>query len=191
MAFIPDKRLDVEKAIQAAGVILRREGNTASRLRLLKLLYIADRRSLERFGRPIVGSKIVAMKNGPLHSQILDLLNGNCVGESRWASYFQNQGVLVQLVQQPDVGLLSRSELDLLEEVTKELSEMDDWEIVEATHRFPEWQKLYPDPSENTSRHIPISEILAAVGRDADRNEISQDFVDDDAFGRFFAETNP
>ncbi|MEI8371389.1 MAG: hypothetical protein WCJ35_00990 [Planctomycetota bacterium] len=40
-------RLDTEKAIQAVGVPLRRDGKRASRLRLLKLLYIADRISLD------------------------------------------------------------------------------------------------------------------------------------------------
>lgn len=59
--------LDVEKAIQAVGVLLRREGKRASRLRLLKLLYIADRISLQKTGTPILGSKVVALKHGPVH----------------------------------------------------------------------------------------------------------------------------
>jgi hypothetical protein len=188
MAIVPDKQIDVAKAVQAAGVILRLEGKTASRLRLLKLLYIADRLSFERFGRAIIGSKMVAMKNGPLHSHVLDLLNGKFVGEDRWASCFENQGVLVNLVQQPDVGLLARCEIDLLEEVTKKFAEQDDWEIVETTHGFAEWQKQYPDPKENTSRRIPVGDILEAVGRGADAKEIAQDHADDEAFNRFFAE---
>jgi len=40
-------RLDSEKAIQAVGVLLRHDGKRASRPRLLKLLYIADRISLD------------------------------------------------------------------------------------------------------------------------------------------------
>jgi len=55
------QKLDIEKAIQATAVLLRQEGKRASRLRLLKLLYIADRNALQKTGSPILGSKIVAM----------------------------------------------------------------------------------------------------------------------------------
>jgi uncharacterized phage-associated protein len=182
MAYVPDKQFDLEKAIQAVGVVLRHEGLTSDRVRLLKLLYIADRRSLEKFGRPIIGSKMVALPYGPLHSHILDLIHDKHVGTSRWASFFRNHGVRVELVQQPDVGLLSKQEIDLLAEVAIEFAETDDWDLVhKVTHKFVEYGR-------NIGARIPIGDILDAVGRGADTNQIAQDVTDSEAFNRFFAE---
>jgi len=45
-----------------------------------------------------------------------------------------------------------------------------------------EWQKSYPDPSENTSRPIQLEFLIAAVGRSADQSEIVQDMNDSEAF---------
>ena len=55
----------IEKAIQAAGVLLEQhEHQQMEYIRLLKLLYIADRESVGETGRPILGSKIVARRKG-------------------------------------------------------------------------------------------------------------------------------
>ena len=111
------KRLDVEKAIQAVGVLLRREGKRAGRLRLLKLLYIADRTSLMKTGCQILGSRIVAMKHGPLHSEVLDLINGDHIRAPQWSRYFRNVGYTVVLAEEPAIGKLSRFEIELLNQV--------------------------------------------------------------------------
>ncbi len=181
-------RLDVQKAIQAVGVLLRREGKRASRLRLLKLLYIADRIALQQAGCPILGSRIVAMKHGPIHSAILGLINGSHSEEPAWSRHFRTVGRDVVLEEEPAVGKLSRWEIALLNRVVDERSHLSDWDIAEETHGFEEWQKRYPDPNENTSRPIEMELWIAAVGRGPDEAEIIQDLEDSQAFRRFFAE---
>ena len=65
------------KIVEAAAVLLRSsQHGRMGRLRLLKLLYIADRESLRETGRPIVGTKLVAMDLGPVHSEVYDLIKG-------------------------------------------------------------------------------------------------------------------
>jgi uncharacterized phage-associated protein len=181
------RRLDVDKAIQAVGVLLRREGKEASRLRLLKLLYIADRIALRNTGAPILGSKIVAMKHGPLHSEILDLINGDHVDEPKWSRHFRSSGRNIVLEDEPGVGKLSRQEIELLNEVVDARINLTDWDVADETHGFEEWQKTYPDPRENTSRPIPIELVIDAVGRSADKEAILQDMRDSEAFDQFFA----
>ena len=83
-------KFNTEKAIQVAGVLLREEGKSMTRLRLLKLLLIADRQSLRETGRPILGSRIVAMDNGPLHSDVYDLIKGAHNSAPAWSAYFTN-----------------------------------------------------------------------------------------------------
>ena len=181
------RRLDIEKAIQAVGVLLRREGKRTSRLRLLKLLYIADRTALQKTGTPILGSKIVALKHGPVHSAIFDLIKGEHIDEAAWSRYFRNVGREVVMEEEPEVGKLSRYEVELLNAVVDERATLSDWDVAEETHQFEEWQKSYPDPNENTSRPISLELLITSVGRSADAAEIVQDLKDSDAFDRFFA----
>jgi uncharacterized phage-associated protein len=147
-------RLDARKAIQAVGVLLRREGKRAGRLRLLKLLYIAVRLALQRTGSPILGSRIVAMKHGPLHGEVLDLINGVHASAPSWSEFFRNDGWAIVLEKEPDIGRLSRYEIELLNQVVDEHRTRRDWDVADETHAFSEWQQSYPDPNESTSRTI-------------------------------------
>ncbi|MCC6127398.1 MAG: SocA family protein [Pirellulales bacterium] len=181
------RRLDVTKAIQAVGVLLRREGKRASRLRLLKLLYIADRISLAETGCQILGSKIVALKHGPLHSEVLDLINGEHIHSPQWSRYFQSVGRDLMLTEEPDVGSLSRYEVELLNRVVDGHDNCSDWDVADETHGFAEWQTIYPDRNENTSRPIPIELLIDSTGRGADKAAILQDMKDSEAFDSVFA----
>jgi uncharacterized phage-associated protein len=181
------QRLDVEKAVQAVGVLLRREGKRAGRLRLLKLLYIADREALKQTGVPILGSKIVAMQHGPLHSEILDLINGNHIQEALWSRHFRNVGRDVLLDEEPETGKLSRYEIELLIRVADERLDLEDYDLAVETHGFKEWVEVYHDPTEKTSRPIPIELLIDSVDRSADKAAILQDMKDSEAFDRLFA----
>jgi uncharacterized phage-associated protein len=58
-------------------VLLRQDGvRCMNYMRLLKLLYIADRESLPRTGRPIVGGPVIAMERGPVLEEVFDLIRG-------------------------------------------------------------------------------------------------------------------
>jgi uncharacterized phage-associated protein len=181
-------RLNIQKAIQAVGVLLRREGKRAGRLRLLKLLYIADREMLRDHGRLILGSRLVAMKHGPVHSEVLDLINGKHHSEPEWSQYFCNDGRDVRLAKEPGVGELSSYEIDRLNKVVDLRTSLSDWDVADETHGFREWLDIYTDPNENKSIPIAIESVIAAVGREGDKDAILQDLKDFDAFDRFFSD---
>jgi uncharacterized phage-associated protein len=180
------RKLDVEKAIQAVGVLLRQEDKKATRLRILKLLYIADRISLKETGSQILGSRIVAMKHGPLHSEVLDLISGDHPDEPRWSHFFGIEGRDVVLSEEPGVGKLSRREIEILNDVARQRLCESDWDVADETHGFEEWKKSYPDPTENTSRTISLELLIESVGRGADKDAIMQDVVDTDVYDSFF-----
>lgn len=181
------QKLNVEKAVQAVGVVLRCEGKQVGRLRLLKLLYIADREALKDTGTPILGSKIVAMQHGPLHSEILDLINGNHIEEPVWSRHFRNVGRDVVLDQEPETGKLSRYEIELLIRIVDERRDREDYELAVETHGFKEWSTVYPDAAVKTSRPIPMELLIDSVDRGADKAAILQDMKDSETFSRLFA----
>ena len=153
-------RSSLEKKIQAAGVILRDRG-PMDRLRLLKLLYIADREALQERGIPIVGGLVVAMKHGPLHSEVYDLIKGSHVNEADWSTCIISQGNTIALKSDPGRLALSPFEIDKLNAVAERHQDMDTWELSELTHEFVEWQDSF---QMGTSRPIPSEKLLKEVG---------------------------
>ena len=156
-------RFGTRKIVEAAATLLRSEAcRRMSYLRLLKLLYIADRESLRERGRPIVGTRPVAMNYGPVLSEVLDLVNGQHPDEAIWSEFIRKDGYAVALDKDPGVLALSRREIAKLTETAEEYRTWDDWQIVNHTHSFDEWKQ---NNVPGTSTTIPLEDILRAVGR--------------------------
>ena len=135
-----------------------------SRLRLLKLLYIADRESLKETGRTITADRAVAMEHGPVLSRTYNLIKGEDAGSCEWSPYIVNISPLeLELRQPPGNGLLSVAEIKRLRCVVERFERLDDWSVANYTHTFPEWQKNQPT-EERKSRPIPLDDVLEAVG---------------------------
>lgn len=179
-------RFKLRKTLQAVAVLLRNEPSQRTNyMRLLKLLYIADRECLKESGRSITGDGFVAMKRGPVPSQSYDLIRGRHLQSPEWSASVRKNGYNIELARDPGLAELSRFEIDILQRVSERHAGNDEWEMVEITHGFEEWRKNDPGDS---SRPIPLEDILEAVGRSADEASIAQDAKDEAAFDRVFGQ---
>jgi uncharacterized phage-associated protein len=156
-------RFNEAKATQAAACLLKLRGGQMSYLKLIKLLYLADREALLRWDRPISTDRYVSMDNGPVLSRVLNLISG---------SYESTTGIWSKYISEPighDVRLqtedfstdeLSSAEEDLLHEIFKQHGHKNRWALVRYVHTLKEWQ----DPNGSA---IPISygDILKAENR--------------------------
>ena len=159
-----------------------------TRLRLMKLMYIANREMFKKHGRPILIARASALQKGPVLSEVYDLVNGGRSDEAAWGRYVRNVGPReVQLIEDPSADSLSPAELEILNNVTDDFAQYDDWEIVELTHGFEEWRGNYPDPEANTSHPIETEDILQAVGMGEFAEKIVRDLQDEEDFERIFA----
>lgn len=148
------------KAVQAAARLIHHSGGEMNYLALMKLLYLADREALLRFGRPITGDRVVAMKHGPVLSRIYDLVSQKKqeAPESKWHKFIPRPNAYVFTVRfggVPGTGELSEAELALLDEIYAKFRGWDEWRLVDHTHKLPEWR----DPK-GTSVTIPFEDIL-------------------------------
>lgn len=153
-----------KKAIQAIALLLKQKHpiNSENYMRLLKLLYIADRESIKESGEPITSDKYIAMKRGPVLSRMLDLIKQQDYLSPEWDKWIQRNGYEVQLINDPGNSQLCRYEINKLIEVWDRFEDKDEWEMVEITHTFPEWIKNNPGDS---SKPIPLEDLLEAVDR--------------------------
>ena len=175
-----------DKALQAAAYLLRREpARQMNYMRLLKVLYVADRESIRKTGRPITGDRAAAMERGPVLSEVFDIIKGAHLRSPDWSNFIQRNSYDVRLVQGPGVANLSKFEIEVLEQVAEDNRARDEWAMVELTHAFPEWRENDPGKSR---KWIPLHDILEAVGRPADEADIEKDAKADRAFARLFGE---
>ena len=131
-----------------------------SYLKLIKLLYLLDRTSLLRWGRPVTTDSYVSMDNGPVVSRIYDLIREEPDPGSRafWRTYISEpQHYEVALIKDPGNSELSRAEESLIQEIFVDYGYRSRWELRDYSHTLPEWS----NPNGST---IPISfrDILKA-----------------------------
>jgi uncharacterized phage-associated protein len=75
-----------DRATQAAARLLHLRGGSMSYLKLMKLMYISDRKALVELGRPITFDRFVSMKHGPVLSRTLDVMKRKVPAEY-WSRY--------------------------------------------------------------------------------------------------------
>lgn len=118
------------------------------------------------------------MQNGPLHSDIYDLVKGEHLDEPLWSEHIRQDGYEVELVKDAGVSELSAAEVRTLRETSDRHENSSEWELVELTHEFAEWRKNYPDKSEKTSRTIPFGDLLDAIGLADEKPAILSDLLE-------------
>ncbi len=150
------------KTVQAAGVLLKEHGGRMSRLRLLKMLYMADRKSMKTLGRTVTGDRPFAMENGPVLTRVYDLVKGTDAETGLWVQFIHRQGYQdLCLVADTGVDELSQFEVESLVEIASVRRDKDDYDVVEETHQFQEWIKNKPAPG--SSNLIPWDDVLSAL----------------------------
>jgi uncharacterized phage-associated protein len=166
---------DLDKTMQAVGVLLKTSTSSRmSRLRLLKLLYIAERGLLKDTGRMMTGDRAVAMDHGPVLTSTYNLIKGQHADAKTWDEHFLREGAHdVRLIRDPGNGDLSRFEVTRLEAVAAEFEAYDDWALSEYTHKFAEWKAN--KPAAGSRNPIPVGDVLKAVNQFQRKSDLRRD----------------
>lgn len=167
----PQLKFDEVRATQVAARFLAAEGGGINIMKLVKLMYYADRAALVRWGHPLTYDSYYSLPSGPILSFTLNLLNGDMEGDywSRFVSARHDHEV--RLVDYPGFDALSVAERDLIDEIYKQLGDKDQFQLVKLSHLLPEWE----DP-QGSSRRIGYRAILRSEGYS--EKEIDEMFAD-------------
>lgn len=176
------RTFSVERTAQAAGILLRlAENQRMPFIGLLKLLYMADRESIQETGFPITGDDPFAMERGPVLSITYDLIKGSSPNPhvqdlvpiwKQWIRTVADHDV--ELAADPGHRKLSRYERQKLQEVFERYADRDRWTLIQDLHRsLQEWQECYRH--DGSAVPIPVEAVLRAVGREADIEAILAD----------------
>jgi len=156
-----------QKVAQMSAFFLNQsDGKKLSNLKLMTLLYIAERESVREFGYPMSEDKFLSMPHGPVLSMTLELMNGNIESQPNgwefWVSDKENHEMSLrnQFISLEDLDELSCAELELLQGVWNQFGTMDKWQISKWTHdNCVEWKNPH-----GSILPIEFQDIARAVG---------------------------
>lgn len=177
-------KFNERKAVQVAGRLIAQSGGEMNYMALIKLLYLIDRESLLRFGQPVTGDDVVAMKQGPVLSAVFDRVSQKKqhLPKSAWHNFIPRPAPYVYTVRfsgLPDLSALSEAEVALIDEIYARHRNLSEDDLVALTHTLPEWS----DPGKS-SKPISFEAILRAGKKGEDeikaiqREAATDDFMD-------------
>jgi uncharacterized phage-associated protein len=175
---------DSTKTIQAAMYLLDLEpGKQMDMLRLMKLMYMADRESIREKRRPISGDEYFSMEHGPVLSAFYNLIKKHIVG-SEWANRVNREGNRLTLREGAlETGRLSKYERRKLREVSEQCRGKGTWTVRDLTHDFPEWT----DPGKS-SLSIPLPRVVRVVGLGDEVDNVVAEQISAQLFSQLLAE---
>lgn len=155
------------KAAQIAAYFAMREGGNIPVLKVVKLIYLAERAFLGAYEASMLNDQLVSMEHGPVNSITLNRINGSGDDGGKWAEFVTDRShhrisVAKPSISVDDLNELSRAELKTLDSTWAEFGHMSQWEIRDYTHdHCPEWED--PDFS---SYPIPYSRVFKFLGKE-------------------------
>jgi antitoxin SocA-like protein len=149
-------------------------------MKLVKMVYLLDRASIARRGVPVVGGAYLSMRNGPVTSELLDLINSGALWrcDTNWNQFISDrQDHEVALTGGPGADHLSQFELGLIAELFGEFEKSDQWELRDFCHvHCGEWL-----PLDKGAELISLSKLPEEVGREPQEvleNATEKNFLD-------------
>jgi uncharacterized phage-associated protein len=160
-------RLDVQKAVEVVAMFLKlNDRKPIDHVSLMKLLYMADRLSLERFDTPVIGDRYVSMDKGLVLSNVYDLIKGKVLQDipealDVWNKYIsRNSKWEIGILEDPSNDELCENDEDVIREIYYKNINKDVSELIDIAHGFPEWQ----DPH-GSSIYLTVEELLNKAGK--------------------------
>lgn len=135
-----------QKIAQVANYLAAKEGGKIDRIKLVKLVFLADRYHVRKYGRLVTGDVYLAMEKGPVGSMVKDITGfSEFLGDEEKnyaAQYFAKAGdepnAIVSL-RKVDRDLLSESDEEALDFAYTNFGALTTDELVTLTHAYPEW----------------------------------------------------
>lgn len=167
--------IETSTIIEAIYYLLRKL-KKADKIKLVKLMYLADKYHLIRYGRTITNDDYYAMEHGPVGAMVKDVLSFDSFNippkTFKYLSTLINRDDKNHFSVKRDAkisfDMLSDTDKESLDFVYDKFGKMGKWELRDYTHKYPEWYQ-YEDLFKNklTKRErIETKELLSTLKDD-------------------------
>lgn len=146
---------DYKKITQIINYLIRKDERAASisELKIIKLVWAADRYHIRKYARTVSEDYYIAMKNGPVGSLTKDVAefsdneysNVEPTDFEYIGSYIRfeknNENGVLSSINDVDYDELSETDKEALDFAWENFGKYDWHKLVEITHKYPEWKK--------------------------------------------------
>ncbi len=148
-------KIDMQKIVQVINFFAIKEGGQIDYIKALKLVYLADKLMLCRYGRMITNDRYAALKNGPVPSATKNMAEGIVKQEmdsddfpapleycKKYLGAEDEDSWNITSRMNFDEDYFSKAEVDSLVDVYQKFGQEDKWHLCdEITHKFQEWYR--------------------------------------------------
>jgi len=163
-------KFNEQKATEASVLLLKLNGGSMDKMKLIKLLYFADRKAFEKWERPITNDIYYSMTEGQVLSGVLDLIN-NIIKCSIWQKHIERVNkITIRLCDNEPLipQKLSRAEVKLLENIYINYGHLSGTALGKLTKAFKEYKPT------KTRERTYTEEVLGAIFEEKDVKRIQQ-----------------
>jgi len=153
---------DQSKAIETI-LYLARRISRSDKYKLCKMLYLADKTSLEKYGRFIFGESYSAMEQGATPSKSYDLLKEMT---EEYSDDLCVDGNAVVALRDANLDYLSESDIECLDQ-TIAIYDRKPQKMYRDAHDDA-WEEAWERRGERRSAHIPVRSIAKTLANSKD-----------------------
>jgi uncharacterized phage-associated protein len=151
--------------------LLSKIGKT-DKLKIVKLIFLADKCHLLRYGRTITNDDYYAMEMGPVGSTVKDVLNPDTdllsqPERSKISELIEHTGCYDFKAKDGEykIKMLSKSDEEVIDFIIKEFGSWSTTSLIEFVHKYPEWanhKELFENRRVGRIR-IDTKELLSVI----------------------------
>ncbi len=188
---------ELEKATQSLNYLAKKEGGRIDKMKAIKLIWLADRFHLRKYGRPILNDNYLAMEYGPVGSSAKDVAeHSSFLGteEKKYAEGFikpDGNKFFIESINDVDSDVFSESDIEALDFIYEKYGKQHALKLADMSHYFPEWEKFetelltgsisrgnmsYVDFFKNPEGEVPYENIFNETKEDL---EVSKKIFDE------------
>jgi len=155
---------ETTKIIQALCYFLNKI-KRADKLRLIKLLYLADKYHLIHYGRTVTNDEYWAMAFGPVGATAKDILtlDSDFLDKKEYEYIEKSLKKVSEHTFEMGVAcgtdMLSETDMEALDFILDNFGKMREDDLLNYTHQYPEWKQYEELFKQNTTKREKIEEI--------------------------------
>ena len=137
--------MNTDKIINTLGFYASKQNDrTINCMKAYKLIWLADRYHLRKYGRTITGDSYFAMQKGVVPSSAKSIVEGlplkNMEGYDYSAIQENKENFTYTFKKDIDKDCFSQSDIEVLQLIWNTYGNMTQWQLSNLSHQFPEWK---------------------------------------------------
>ena len=140
------KSYNHKKAAQLINYFAAYNQGAINKMKAFKLIWLVNRLHLRRYARTVTGDTHYAMEWGAVPSNTKNFVESKVDPQSIEKQYFDQylvlDGHMITSVQEVNAKVFSETDLEVADEILKNYNSLDQFELANYSHYFPEWRRF-------------------------------------------------